>query len=71
MGKRLCRVSYSARKVKIVPQSSAEAETAAYAKAAKDVRYITNIVGSNGFQLNISLPINIGCRSTSKSITGT
>ena len=31
-------VSYSARKVKIVPQSSAEAETAAYSKAAKDVR---------------------------------
>ena len=44
-------VSYSARKVKIVPQSSAEAETAAYSKAAKpkDVRYVTNVIGPEGF----------------------
>ena len=44
-------VSYLARKVKVVPQSSAEAETAAYAKAAKDVRYVTNIIGPEGFEL--------------------
>jgi hypothetical protein len=54
-------VSYSARKVKIVPQSSAEAETAAYAKAAKDVRYVTNILGSGGFQLKLNLPVTINC----------
>ena len=54
-------VSYSARKVKIVPQSSAEAETAAYAKAAKDVRCITNILGSGGFQLKLELPVTIDC----------
>ena len=56
-------VSYSARKVKIVPQSSAEAETAAYAKSAKDVRYVTNIVGPDGFQLKLSRPININCEN--------
>ena len=44
-----------------MPQSPAEAETAAYAKAAKDVRYVTNIVGSDGFQLKLSLPINFNC----------
>ena len=54
-------VSYSARKVKIVPQSSTEAEPAACAKAAKDVGYVTIIVGSDGFQLKLSLPININC----------
>ena len=54
-------VSYSARKVKIVPQSSAEAETAAYSKAAKDVRYVTNVIGTEGFQLRLSLPVIINC----------
>ena len=54
-------VSYSARKVKTVPQLSAEAETAAYSKAAKEVRYVTNIIGPEGFQLKLSLPITIKC----------
>ena len=46
-------VSYSARKVKIVPQSSAEADTAAYSKAAKDLRYVTNVIGAGGFHLKL------------------
>ena len=54
-------VSYSARKVKIVPQSYAEAETAAYSKAAKDVRYVTNVLGAGGFNLKLSLPVAIKC----------
>ena len=54
-------VSYAARKVKIVPQSSAEAETAAYSKAAKDIRYVTNVIGSGGFLLKLNLPITIKC----------
>ena len=54
-------MSYSARKVKIVPQSSAESETAAYAKAAKDVRYVTNVLGDGGFGLKLSLPVTIKC----------
>jgi len=33
-------ISYSARKLKIIPQSTAEAETAAYANAAKDPRFV-------------------------------
>jgi hypothetical protein len=54
-------VSFSARKIKIVPQSSAESETAAYAKAAKDVGYVTNVLGADGFQLDIQLPVVINC----------
>ena len=58
-------VSYSARKVRIVPQSSAESETAAYAKCCKDVlRYVTNVLGTDGFQLSISLPVTIHCDNT-------
>ena len=53
-------VSYSARKVKIVPQSSAEAETAAYSKVAKDVKYVVSVIGES-FQLKLSLPIHINC----------
>ena len=57
-------VSFSARKVRIVPQSSAESETAAYAKCCKDVRYVTNVLGADGFQLKISLPVTIHCDNT-------
>ena len=56
-------VSFSARKVKTVPQSSAEAETAAHAKSTKDIRYVTNIVGPDGFQLKLSLPVTINCNN--------
>ena len=37
-------ISYSARKLKIIPQSTAEAETAAYANAAKDLRFVLNVL---------------------------
>ena len=36
-------VSYQARKLKIAPQSSAEAETAVYATAAKDLQFVLNV----------------------------
>jgi hypothetical protein len=54
-------VSFSSRKLKIAPQSSAEAETAAYAKCCKDLMYIINVLGTDGFQLVLSLPITVNC----------
>jgi len=52
-------VGYQSRKLKIVPQSSAEAETAVYATAAKDLRFIINVLGFDGLQAIIELPIAI------------
>ena len=40
---------------------AAESETAAYSKAAKDVRYVTNVLGAGGFNLKLSLPVTIKC----------
>ena len=52
-------VGYQSRKLKIVPQSTAEAETAVYATAAKDLQFIINVLGSDGLQAKINLPIAI------------
>lgn len=54
-------ISFQARKLKIVPQSSAEAETAIYARCCKDVDFLINILGSDGMQLDINLPVSIYC----------
>lgn len=50
-------VSVSARKLKIVPQSSAEAEYAAYSIAVRDLKFVSQILGSDGFQLLIGKPL--------------
>ena len=50
-------VSISARKLKIVPQSSAEAEYAAYSIAVRDLKFVSQILGSDGFQLLIGKPL--------------
>ena len=52
-------VSYQARKLKIVPQSSAEAELAVYAEAAKDLQFVLN-VGSD-LLYPIPMPVPIYC----------
>ena len=54
-------VSFQARKLKIAPQSSAEAETAVYSAAAKDLRFVINVIGTDALQHVLSLPINIFC----------
>ena len=56
-------VSFAARKLKTVPQSSAEAETAVYASTAKDLRFILNVLGCDGLQIDLGslLPVNIYC----------
>ena len=56
-------VSFAARKLKIVPRSSAEAETAVYASTAKDLRFILNVLGCDGLQIDLGslLPVNIYC----------
>ena len=51
--------SYSSRKMKIVPQSTGEAETAAYANCAKDLRFAQQLLAALG--LVLSLPTNIMC----------
>ena len=54
-------VSYQARKLKIVPQSSAEAELAVYATAAKDLQFVLNLLGPDGMKITISIPVSIYC----------
>ena len=54
-------VSFQARKLKISPQSSAEAETAVYAICAKDLRFVLNVLGSDGMQLQTQLPVVVYC----------
>ena len=54
-------VSNQSRKLKISPQSSAEAEYAVYAKAAKDLRFVINLLGPDGYQFPVHLPITIHC----------
>ena len=54
-------VSYQARKLKIAPQSSAEAETAVYATAAKDLQFVLNVTGQDGMGVVIKLPVSIYC----------
>ena len=52
-------ISYSARKLKIIPQSTAEAETAAYANAAKDLRFVMNVL--HFFEGKYETPVKIMC----------
>ena len=54
-------VSCCARKLKIAPQSSAEAENAVYSICCKDLIFICNILGDDGMQLKIPKPIKIFC----------
>jgi hypothetical protein len=50
-----------ARKLKIAPQSSAEAETAVYSTSAKDLRFILNVLGPDGLKMSIMNPVAIYC----------
>ena len=54
-------VAFSARKLKIAPQSSAEAELAVYSTAAKDLRFVLNLLGE--LQMSPPLPVKIYCLS--------
>ena len=55
-------VCFAARKLKIAPQSSAEAETAAYSKCCRDVMTdAVNVIGRDGFQMKITLPVTVNC----------
>ena len=54
-------VAYVARKLKIAPQSSAEAETAVYSTSAKDLRFILNVLGPDGLKMSIMNPVAIYC----------
>ena len=52
-------VSFQARKLKIAPQSSAEAELAVYAEAAKDLRFVLNIL--QDLLIDVALPVPLFC----------
>jgi transposase InsO family protein len=54
-------VSFQARKLKLVPQSSMEAETACYSVGSKDLVYMSNVIGSDGMQLDMTKPITTYC----------
>ena len=54
-------ISFSARKLKIAPQSSAEAESAVYASAAKDLQFVLNVLGADGLNHRVCLPVAIFC----------
>ena len=60
-------VSFAARKLKIVPISTAEAETAVYSAACRDLRYISSIMGEDGFQLQkkMKMPVTVYCDNDS------
>ena len=52
-------VTWSARKLKIVPQSSAEAEIAVYTSCAKDLKFVVNLLKDLG--ITLAHPIEIHC----------
>ena len=54
-------VAFAARKLKIVPLSTGEAELAVYSTSCRDLRYICSILGKDGFQLQtkMKMPVNI------------
>ena len=52
-------VSFSSRKIKIVPQSSAEAETALYSMACKDLRFCQLLL--DFIEFKIELPTRVRC----------
>ena len=55
-------ISFQAKKIKIVPQSTQEAELAIYAAAARDLKFIVQLLGSDGLQKqDFDLPITIYC----------
>ena len=56
-------VSFQARKTKILPQSSAEAESAAYSVAAKDLAFVLNVMGEECLHDEVELPVPIMCDS--------
>ena len=60
-------VSFAARKLKIVPISTAEAETAVYSAACRDLQYISSIMGEDGFQLQkkMKMPATVYCDNDS------
>ena len=55
-------ISWSARKLKIAPQSSAEAESAVYAACAKDLKFIIHLLQDLG--ITFKHPIIIYCDNT-------
>jgi hypothetical protein len=62
-------VSYVARKLKVAPQSSAEAETAVYSTSAKDLRFVLNVLGADGLQMKLTPPVIIYC-DNSAAVSG-
>ena len=52
-------ISWSARKLKIAPQSSMEAENAVYALCCKDLKFIVHLAQDLGIEF--TLPISIRC----------
>ena len=54
-------ISFQSRKLKIVPQSSMEAETAVYSVSSRDIAFMTNFLGSDGMQLDVRCPITMYC----------
>ena len=64
-------VSNCARKLKITPLSSAEAENAVYAMACKEWNYVRQLWGADGFQMKIKggLPVNIYCDNSAACTT--
>ena len=55
-------ISFQAKKLKIVPQSTQEAELAVYAAAARDLKFALQLLGSDGLQKNdLNLPVTIYC----------
>ena len=55
-------ISFQAKKIKIVPQSTQEAELAIYAAAARDLKFVVQLLGSDGLQKqDFDLPITIYC----------
>ena len=62
-------VSYQSRKLKIVPQSSAESELAVYAEAAKDLQFVLNIASELKFQIPLPVPIYCDNQAAVANIT--
>ena len=52
-------IAFQSKKLKIAPQSSAEAETAVYASTVKDLRFVLNVL--KDLQQRVSLPVSILC----------
>ena len=52
-----CAVSWSATKTKIVPLSSAEAETACGSIACRDLQFVRFVIGDLGHSISLPLPV--------------